>query len=146
SSAGQDIRVRLHHHIGLRSEADGKLVAVAALWTLVDGVSFGMYNVVTLPEFRRNGFARVLVQVLLARADKGGQRVYLQVDPKNDGAVRLYESERFGKTETRIMDPVTGRPPEGTQAMLRIRGASHHDPYLSALEAAMSVLGPGESL
>lgn len=59
-------------------------------------------NVCIAPELRRRGYARALMQHLLAVAARHGARIaYLEVRPSNDGAIRLYADLGFRHVGTR---------------------------------------------
>ncbi len=68
-------------------------VAVAAGWSFVHGNDCGIYAVETLPDWRRRGLARSLVEHMLADAfDRGARTASLQSTQMGQ---RLYESLGF---------------------------------------------------
>ncbi len=59
-------------------------------------------NVCVAPDQRRRGYARGLMQHLLAVATRHGARIaYLEVRPSNDGAIKLYADLGFRHVGTR---------------------------------------------
>jgi N-acetylglutamate synthase len=78
----------------LRSSDGAKPVACGmAAW---DGLFVGLFDLVTAPEHRRNGFGTQLVCSMLEWArGKGAQEAYLQVVSTNVPAVRLYTKLGF---------------------------------------------------
>jgi ribosomal protein S18 acetylase RimI-like enzyme len=59
-------------------------------------------NVAVLPECRRQGIARNLMQAALEEVRRrGGRRIVLQVDEDNDAALRLYQSFGFAQIARR---------------------------------------------
>ena len=68
---------------------DGRLIA-CGLGVCQDGW-IGLYDIVTDPDFRRQGYGRLLIEGLLAWAkSRGAQRGYLQVMLNNPPALALY--------------------------------------------------------
>ncbi len=73
---------------------DGAAIAVA-LGVAEDGW-MGIFNVVTLPAYRRQGAARALLAALAAWGQQqGAQRAYLQVMARNTPAQALYAGLGF---------------------------------------------------
>lgn len=73
--------------------AGGEVVAYG--FTVVDGGWAGLFDLMVVPERRREGHGAKLVAALLAwAADRGAERSYLQVMADNGPALVLYE--RFG--------------------------------------------------
>ncbi len=55
-----------------------------------------VFNVAVLPEFRRNGIGKALVEKLICEAKKAGSKVvFLEVRASNLPAINLYEKEGF---------------------------------------------------
>ena len=55
-----------------------------------------VFNVAVLPEFRRNGIGKALVEKLIDEAKKSGSKVvFLEVRAGNLPAINLYEKEGF---------------------------------------------------
>jgi len=69
---------------------------VAVALGVVDGDWMGIFDVVVAPDYRRKGFARTLMNGLLAWGkSQGAKHAYLQVVSSNTPAVKLYESLGF---------------------------------------------------
>jgi GNAT superfamily N-acetyltransferase len=88
-------------------------VAVAGAWSFLNGRDCGIYTVGTQPEWRRHGFARALMEHVLADAWRRGARAAsLQSTPMG---VPLYLSLGFraaGRYEEWLCgDPVAGSEP-----------------------------------
>ena len=63
---------------------------------VLDGTTFGLFDIVTDENERRKGYGRQLVTSLLAWAQqKGATTAYLQVMVNNPNAIRLYENLGF---------------------------------------------------
>ena len=63
---------------------------------VVDGRWAGLAALEVVPEQRRRGLARAVTAALArAAADEGAELAYLQVEPDNSGALRLYERLGF---------------------------------------------------
>lgn len=61
-----------------------------------EGETVGLFDIVTHPDFRRQGHARRMVQSLLALAAQSGARMaYLQVVEANEPAMMMYQSLGF---------------------------------------------------
>lgn len=70
---------------------DGKLVATGR--AAINGQWCVLSRIYTAPEFRGKGYARALITALLnAAIDEGATKSVLQVESRNIGAIRLYES------------------------------------------------------
>ena len=62
----------------------------------VDGRWVGLAALEVTPEYRRRGLARAVTAALArAAADEGAELAYLQVEPDNAAAIRLYERLGF---------------------------------------------------
>jgi ribosomal protein S18 acetylase RimI-like enzyme len=73
---------------------DGAPIAVAL--GVTEGAWLGVFNVVTLPAYRRQGAARALLAALAAWAqDQRATRAYLQVMARNTPAQALYAGLGF---------------------------------------------------
>jgi len=73
---------------------DGAAIAVAL--GVAEGAWLGVFNVVTLPAYRRQGAARMLLAALAAWGqDQGATRAYLQVMERNTPAQALYAGLGF---------------------------------------------------
>lgn len=77
---------------GIREHSE----VVACGCSVVDGGLAGLFDIVTAPDRRRNGYARRLVRAMLARAQsRGATMAYLQVIGANEPAIALYRSLGF---------------------------------------------------
>ena len=87
---------------------DGAPVAYCLAWLLPGELHIS--NVAVLPEFRRRGLARRLLENVLERADaEGASDATLEVRRSNRPALTLYESLGFRTTAVRVdyyQDPV----------------------------------------
>ena len=84
------------------AEINGKVVGTAGGYVVgptgnVDGERYGFVEFVVVDErYRGLGVGRALLEELITRlAMKGADEIYLEVDPKNEAAVRLYSSLGF---------------------------------------------------
>jgi [ribosomal protein S18]-alanine N-acetyltransferase len=93
----QDLLSR-DHAVGVVAEVDGGLAGFA-----IGHRTGGRGHVVTLDvagRYRRRGVGRVLLRELVERLERAGARtIRLEVDLRNEGAIRFYE--RLGFRETR---------------------------------------------
>ena len=77
----------------LASSKDGP---IAVGLGVVDGPWLGIFGMLTLPEARRRGAARAVLDVLAAwGAARGASHAYLQVERENEPARALYAGARF---------------------------------------------------
>ena len=75
-------------------EVAGKPVACGL--GVLDGTTFGLFDIITDANERRKGYGKQLVASLLSWAQQNGAATaYLQVMVNNPGAIRLYESLGF---------------------------------------------------
>ena len=73
---------------------ENTLAGYIGFQTVVDETS--VFNVAVLPEFRRNGMGKALVEKLIDEAKKSGSKVvFLEVRAGNLPAINLYEKEGF---------------------------------------------------
>lgn len=97
-------------------------VAVAGAWSFLHGSDCGIYTVGTLPEWRRRGLARALMEHVLADAhDRGAQTATLQ---STRIAVPLYASlgfEPVGRYEEWICRAATSTPTQSSRQGARLR-------------------------
>lgn len=84
------------------AEADGEVVGTAGGYVVgptdnVDGERFGFIEFLVVDErYRRRGIGKALLEELVARlALKGISEIYLEVDPRNEAAMKLYSSLGF---------------------------------------------------
>jgi predicted acetyltransferase len=85
---------------------------VAATWSFVEGADCGLYTVGTVPAMRRRGFARALVEHVLADAQRAGARTATLQSTRMGQP--LYESlgfEPVGRYEEWISVTSTTREP-----------------------------------
>jgi ribosomal-protein-alanine N-acetyltransferase len=81
-------------YVVLREGAAGRILGFAGLWLMVDEAH--VVTVAVLPEFRRQGFGRVLVHGLIAVASAHSMSLAtLEVRASNDAARGLYRSYGF---------------------------------------------------
>lgn len=81
-------------------KVDGKLVAYAGMWLIIDEAH--ITNVAVKPEYRRRNFAKRLIHRLLSIArERGCVKATLEVRVSNTPAQRLYEKFGFRPVATR---------------------------------------------
>jgi ribosomal-protein-alanine N-acetyltransferase len=107
-----------------RESENGEARAFLLAWLVVDELH--LLSVATLPEFRRRGMARALLERAIEFArDSGVRTVLLEVRRSNTAAIRLYRAFGFSATALRpnyyadnledaiemslALDPGTGR-------------------------------------
>lgn len=74
--------------------AEGRPVA-SGRGAVADGV-MGLFQISTLPDMRRRGFGRAIIEALIRWGQgQGATEAYLQVERKNEGARALYRSFGF---------------------------------------------------
>ncbi len=84
----------------LVAERVGEVVGYAVLWFAADEAELG--DMAVLPEARRRGLGRWLLDGALAEAARrGAKRVYLEVRESNTAARSLYERAGFETAGTR---------------------------------------------
>ena len=77
-----------------------KVVGYVAIYVIFEAADIS--NVAVRPEYRRQGIARKLLNVVLSAAkERGVMLVSLEVCENNDAAIRLYESLGFKYVATR---------------------------------------------
>ncbi len=73
---------------------DGEIRAYMIAWFVADEAHLA--NIAVAPGHRRKGYARALLDDLLAESrQRGSAMVWLEVRVSNAGAIRLYEEYRF---------------------------------------------------
>jgi ribosomal-protein-alanine N-acetyltransferase len=104
--------------------AGGAIAAFCCVWVVLDELHIN--NVAVRPEFRRRGFARMLLEHVMDEATRrGATRATLEVRRSNVGALRLYERLGFSVAGVRpnyYTNPVEDAlilwrcapPPDGT--------------------------------
>ena len=77
-----------------------------------------IYSMAVAPEFRRRGFGEILLTSAMKHLAVKYRRVYLLVDEKNEGAIRLYHKVSFKETG----NVVERYYPNGDDAIEMVRG------------------------
>ncbi|QGY27939.1 ribosomal protein S18-alanine N-acetyltransferase [Pantoea cypripedii] len=86
--------------LNLRFEAEGKLVAFAITQVVLDEAS--LFNIAVDPDFQRRGYARQLLQHLIAELEKRDvMTLWLEVRASNQAAIALYEQLEFHQVSRR---------------------------------------------
>ena len=81
---------------------DGSVIGYAGIMVVAAGVPADLLTIAVLPDFRGQGIAQSLLAALESWAqEKGATEVILEVDTKNEGAIRLYEFAGYEKISTR---------------------------------------------
>ena len=81
---------------------DGSVVGYAGIMVVAAGVPADLLTIAVLPDFRGQGIAQSMLAALESWAqEKGATEVILEVDTKNEGAIRLYEFAGYEKISTR---------------------------------------------
>ncbi len=105
--------------VGMVCRKDGKICAYGGMMCAVDEGQ--ITNIATLPEFRREGYGKAVVEALVKHARlEGLDSVSLEVRESNSAAIGLYSSLGF-KAEGKRKDFYT-KPTEAALVMvLRIK-------------------------
>ena len=81
---------------------DGSVVGYAGIMVVAAGVPADLLTIAVLPDFRGQGIAQSMLAALESCAkEKGATEVILEVDTKNESAIRLYEFAGYEKISTR---------------------------------------------
>ena len=81
---------------------DGSVIGYAGIMVVSAGVPADLLTIAVLPDFRGQGIAQSMLAALESWAqEKGATEVILEVDTKNDSAIRLYELASYEKISTR---------------------------------------------
>jgi len=81
---------------------DGSIIGYAGIMVVAPGVPADLLTIAILPDFRGQGLAQQMLAELESWAKaKGATEVILEVDTKNDDAIRLYDFARYEKISTR---------------------------------------------
>ena len=81
---------------------DGSIIGYAGIMVVAPGVPADLLTIAVLPDFRGHGIAQAMLAELEAWAkSKGAPEIILEVDTKNEGAIRLYDFARYEKISTR---------------------------------------------
>lgn len=81
------------------AEKDGEIIAYIGLSVSVD--EGYILNVATLPEYRRQGIAKALINYIINMCSDKLRFITLEVRPSNTSAVKLYEGFGFEKVGER---------------------------------------------
>jgi len=81
---------------------DGSIIGYAGIMVVAAGVPADLLTIAILPDFRGQGLAQEMLAELenWAKA-KGATEVILEVDTKNESAIRLYNFSRYEEISTR---------------------------------------------
>ena len=81
---------------------DGSVIGYAGIMVVAAGVPADLLTIAVLPDFRGQGIAQSMLSAMESWAQvKGATEVILEVDTKNEGAIRLYEFAGYEKISTR---------------------------------------------
>ena len=81
---------------------DGSVIGYAGIMVVAAGVPADLLTIAVLPDFRGKGIAQSMLATLESWAqEKGATEVILEVDTKNEGAIRLYEFAGYEKISIR---------------------------------------------
>lgn len=81
---------------------DGSIIGYAGIMVVAAGVPADLLTIAILPDFRGKGLAQEMLAELESWAKgKGATEVILEVDTKNEGAIRLYNFARYEEISTR---------------------------------------------
>ena len=81
-------------------ENEGEFVGVITFSLGLDSVD--IEDVAVLPNYRRHGFAKMLIETVIADVkEKGIDKILLEVRKSNDGAIKLYQGQGFNKISER---------------------------------------------
>ena len=81
---------------------DGSIIGYAGIMVVAAGVPADLLTIAVLPDFRGQGIAQAMLAELENWAkSKGAKEVILEVDTKNESAIRLYNFARYEQISTR---------------------------------------------
>ena len=81
---------------------EGSVIGYAGIMVVAAGVPADLLTIAVLPDFRGQGIAQSMLAELESWAKaKGATEVILEVDTKNESAIRLYEYAGYEKISTR---------------------------------------------
>jgi len=81
---------------------DGSIIGYAGIMVVAAGVPADLLTIAVLPDFRGQGIAQAMLAELENWAkSKGANEVILEVDTKNESAIRLYNFARYEQISTR---------------------------------------------
>lgn len=90
----EEIGRRFSDAIVVVGEPGGTVDGYAICWTI--GEESHLLNIAVRPDARKGGIGRSLLKECLRRSMlAGGQRIFLEVRPTSQEAIRLYEKEGF---------------------------------------------------
>ncbi len=82
--------------------SDGSIIGYAGIMVVAAGVPADLLTIAILPDFRGQGLAQEMLAELESWAKaKGATEVILEVDTKNESAIRLYNLARYEEISTR---------------------------------------------
>ncbi len=82
--------------------SEGSVVGYAGIMVVAPGVPADLLTIAVLPDFRGQGIAQsMLVKLESWAKEVGATEVILEVDTKNEAAIRLYELVSYEKISTR---------------------------------------------
>ena len=82
--------------------SEGSVVGYAGIMVVAPGVPADLLTIAVLPDFRGQGIAQsMLVELESWAKEVGATEVILEVDTKNESAIRLYEFAGYEKVSTR---------------------------------------------
>ena len=75
-------------------EPEGEVAGYAVCWTV--GEESHLLNIAVRPDVRKRGIGRSLLRECLRRsAHAGARRIFLEVRPSNQAAIRMYRKDGF---------------------------------------------------
>jgi ribosomal-protein-alanine N-acetyltransferase len=81
---------------------DGSIIGYAGIMVVAAGVPADLLTIAILPDFRGQGLAQeMLVELESWAKAKGATEVILEVDTKNENAIRLYKFAHYEEISTR---------------------------------------------
>jgi ribosomal-protein-alanine N-acetyltransferase len=81
---------------------DGSIIGYAGIMVVAAGVPADLLTIAILPDFRGQGLAQAMLVELESWAKgKGATEVILEVDTKNESAIRLYSFAHYEEISTR---------------------------------------------
>ena len=81
---------------------DGSIIGYAGIMVVAAGVPADLLTIAILPDFRGQGLAQVMLTELESWAKgKGATEVILEVDTKNESAIRLYQLSDYEEISMR---------------------------------------------
>lgn len=82
--------------------SEGSVVGYAGIMVVAPGVPADLLTIAVLPDFRGQGIAQsMLVELESWAKEVGATEVILEVDTKNEAAIRLYELAGYERISTR---------------------------------------------